>query len=104
MIKTFDEFKQTERLDEGLLDIFKIRKQFCTLQGLVVDEYEKLLDENPKKFKDGETVMAAVEQFARKAYKKIITSEDALTFSQWWEQFKNANANMLNNTIFKIQK
>ena len=101
-IKTFDEFNQTERLDEGIFDTFKIRKQFNTLQGLVVDEYERLLDENPKKFNNGESVMSAVEQFAHKAYKKIITAENALSFSQWWEQFKKANANMLDNTIFKI--
>lgn len=100
MIKSFEEFKNTNALDEGLFNVFKTRKQITKLQSVVVDEYEKMLSANPKKFKDGESVMKSVESFAHKAYEKIVTSEDALSFDQWWKNFKKANVYLLDTTIF----
>lgn len=100
MIKSFEEFKNTNALDEGLFDVFKTRKQITKLQSVVVDEYEKMLSANPKKFKDAESVLKSVENFANKAYKKIVTSEDALSFDQWWKNFKKAHTYLLNSTIF----
>lgn len=104
MIKSFEEFKNTNALDEGLFDVFKIRKQITKLQSVVVDEYEKMLSENPKKFKDAESVLKSVESFAYNAYKKIVTAEDALTFDQWWESFKKAHTYLLDSTIFNNPK
>ena len=104
MIKSFEEFKNDNALDEGLFDVFKTRKQITKLQGIVVDEYEKMLSANPKKFKDGESVLKSVEGFAHKAYEKIVTSEDALSFDQWWKNFKKANIYLLDTTIFNNQE
>jgi hypothetical protein len=100
MIKSFEEFKNTNALDEGLFDVFKIRKQITKLQGVVVDEYEKMLSANPKKFKDAESVLKSVEGFAYNAYKKIVTAEDALSFDQWWKNFNKAHTYLLDSTIF----
>jgi hypothetical protein len=100
MIKSFEEFKNTNALDEGLFDVFKTRKQITKLQGVVVDEYEKMLSANPKKFKDAESVLKSVEGFAYNAYKKIVTAEDALSFDQWWKNFKKAHTYLLDSTIF----
>jgi hypothetical protein len=100
MIKSFEEFKNTNALDEGLFDVFKTRKQITKLQSVVVDEYEKMLSANPKKFKDAESVLKSVEGFANKAYKKIVTSEDALSFDQWWKNFKKAHTYLLDSTVF----
>lgn len=103
MIKSFEEFKNT-KLNEGLFDVFKTRKQITKLQSVVVDEYEKMLSSNPKKFKDAESVLKSVESFAHKAYEKIVTSEDALSFDQWWKNFKKAHTYLLDSTIFNNPK
>lgn len=104
MIKSFEEFKNTNALDEGLFDVFKTRKQITKLQSVVVDEYEKMLSENPKKFKDAESVLKSVRDFADKAYKKIVTSKDALSFDQWWKNFVKAHTYLLDSTIFNNPK
>jgi hypothetical protein len=100
MIKSFEEFKNTNVLNEGLFDVFKIRKQITKLQSVVVNEYEKMLSTNPKKFKDAESVLKSVESFAYNAYNKIVTAEDALSFEQWWKNFKKAHTYLLDSTIF----
>ena len=70
------------------------------LQGAVVDEYERLIEENPKQFKKGEDVLKAVEDFAFKAYKKLVTVDGAMSYNQWWKEFKKANEYMLDKTVF----
>ena len=99
MIKTFDQFTNNT-IEEGLFDAIKGRKQILDVQSRVVEAYEKLIEENPKKFRDGKSVMAAVESFARETYKKTVTAEGALSFSQWWEEFAKAHTYMLDRTIF----
>ena len=99
MIKTFEQFNNTP-VEEGLFGAFKGKRQILKVQGLVADEYERLIQENPNKFKDGKSVLKAVEQFAADTYKKIVTAEDALTFEQWWKNFTKANIYMLDNTVF----
>ena len=81
--------------------MFKSRKQFVALQGAVADEYERLLAENPKRFRDGKSVMNAVYSFASDMYKKTITMDGAIPFRQWWRDFEDAHARMLDRTIFK---
>ena len=104
MIKTFEQFKNdTTPVEEGLFDVFKTRKQLVKLQGVVADEYERLMEEEPKRFHDGESVLKAVEQFAHKSYEEIVTAEDALSFPQWWADFEKAHAYMLNKTVFNKQ-
>jgi hypothetical protein len=112
-IKTFEEFKndnnsvksvEVETVDEGLINAIKSRKEIIQLQCAVCDEYEKLLQEDPKKFKSGKDVLKAVEQFAKDAYKKIVKNEEALSFEDWWEAFAYSNANMLNKTVFAIRE
>lgn len=95
MIKKYNEF-----INEGLFGAFKARNQIIKLQGLVVDEYERLLQEKPKHFQDGKSVLKAVERFAYSTYKKVVTSDLALTFSQWWEIFSKAQIQMLDGTVF----
>lgn len=106
MIQTFEQFKQnnTETVNEGLLDVFKIRKQIVKLQGVVVDECERLIEEDPKRFRNGSDVMKAVKRFASKAYDEIVTIESALDFSQWWEDFEKSQTYMLDRTIFNVKK
>lgn len=100
MIKTFEQFKNDTPVEEGLFDVFKTRKQIVKLQGVVADEYERLMEEEPKRFHDGKSVLKAVEQFAHKAYDEIVTAEDALSFPQWWADFEKAHSYMLDKTIF----
>lgn len=105
MIQTFEQFEQNNNaVNEGLFDGFKIRKQIVKLQGTVVDEYERLIEEDPKRFSSGSDVLKAVKQFAAKAYDKIVTTEGALSFSQWWGDFEKAHTYMLDRTIFDVKK
>ena len=100
-IKSFEQFSsELNHVDEGLFDALKARKEIVKLQGIVTDEYEKLLQEDPKKYKDGKSVLKAVKDFALDAYDKIVKSEDALSFSQWWENFEKSNVYMLDRTVF----
>lgn len=96
MIKKFDEFVN---VNEGLFDMFKTRKQFAQLQKVVVDEYEKLIEKD-KNLKEGKYVLMAVKSFANKAYDKIITAEDALSFADWWKDFEKAHTYLLDKTVF----
>ena len=104
-IKTFEQFKNEKKpMNEGLIDMLKARKEILKLQSVVCDEYEKLLQEDPKKYQDGKSVLKAVKDFALEAYDKIVKSEDALSFSQWWEKFEKSNSYMLDNTVFDINE
>jgi hypothetical protein len=104
-IKSFEQFsKETNHIDEGLFSAIKARKEIIQLQCTVCDEYEKLLKENPEKFKSGKDVLKAVAQFAQDAYKKIVKNEEALSFEDWWESFAYSNENMLNKTVFAIRE
>jgi hypothetical protein len=105
IIKTFEQFKNENKpMNEGLIDMLKARKEILNLQSVVCDEYEKLLQEDPKKYKDGKSVLKAVEKFAQDAYNKIVKSEDALSFEDWWEKFEKSNSYMLDNTVFGINE
>jgi hypothetical protein len=88
-------------LQEGLLDALKARKQITQVQGLVADEYEKLIDENPKKYRSGKQVLDMVWDFAKKTYDEVVDAEGAITFNQWWPEFSKAHANMLDRTVFR---
>lgn len=90
----------TQSIQEGLFDIFKSMKQFTKLQGEVVDEYEKLINDNPKRYYSGKSVMDHVRKFAMDKYDEIITVDDAMTFNQWWSEFSKAQTNMLDRTVF----
>ena len=100
-IKTFEEFKNADTLEEGLLDSFKIRNQILKVQGLVSDKYEELIEKNPKAFNDGKSVLKSVKKFAEETYKEIVTNKDAMTFNDWWEDFEKDHSYMLDKTIFK---
>ena len=103
MIKTFDEFNNNTPVEEGLFGAFRARKQILEVQSQVIEEYEKLIKENPKRFNSGKYVLKAVESFAYDLYKKTVTEETALTFSQWWEEFEKAHTYMLDKTIFNTK-
>ena len=100
MIYNFEEFNDNKLIREGVFNVLKARRQIMKLQGEVIDEYEKLIDENPKKFNDGKSVLKAVEDFARQKYKEIVNADGAMSFSQWWKDFERANSYMLDRTIF----
>ena len=103
MIKTFEEFNNSNTIEEGLLDKLKARKQILEVQGIVADEYEKLIQDEPKRFNSGKSVMQAIKSFALDTYKKVVTAEGALTFSQWWEEFEESQIRFLDRTIFNIK-
>jgi hypothetical protein len=103
MIKTFDEFNNSSTIEEGLFDKLKARKQILEVQGLVADAYEKLIQDEPKRFNSGKSVMQAIKSFAMDTYKKVVTAEGALTFSQWWEEFAKAHEYMLDKTVFNTK-
>ena len=103
MIKTFDEFNNSSTIEEGLFDKLKARKQILEVQGLVADAYEKLIQDEPKRFNSGKSVMRAIKSFALDTYKKVVTAEGALTFSQWWEEFAKSHEYMLDRTVFNKQ-
>ena len=103
MIKTFDEFNNSSTIEEGLFDKLKARKQILEVQGIVADAYEKLIQDEPKRFNSGKSVMRAIKSFALDTYKKVVTAEGALTFSQWWEEFAKANEYMLDKTVFNTK-
>ena len=103
MIKTFDEFNNSNTIEEGLLDKLKARKQIIEVQGIVADAYEKLIQDEPKRFNSGKAVMQAIKSFALDTYKKVVTAEGALTFSQWWEEFAKAHEYMLDKTVFNTK-
>lgn len=100
MIKTFDEFNNSSTIEEGLFDKLKARKQILEVQGIVADAYEKLVQDEPKRFNSGKAVMQAIKSFALDTYKKVVTAEGALAFSQWWEEFAKAHEYMLDRTVF----
>ena len=100
-IKSFEQFSsELNHIDEGLFDAFKARKEIVKLQGVVTDEYERLLQEDPKKYKDAKSVLKDVKKFAQDAYNKIVKSEEALSFEDWWESFAKSNVYMLDRTVF----
>ena len=103
MIKTFKEFNNSNTIEEGLLDKLKARKQILEVQGIVADEYEKLIQDEPKRFNSGKSMMQAIKSFALDTYKKVVTAEGALTFSQWWEEFAKAHEYMLAKTVFNTK-
>ena len=103
MIKTFDEFNNSSTIEEGLFDKLKARKQILEVQGLVADAYEKLVQDEPKRFNSGKAVIQAIKSFALDTYKKVVTAEGALTFSQWWEEFAKAHEYMLDKTVFNTK-
>lgn len=103
MIKTFDEFNNSSTIEEGLFDKLKARKQILEVQGIVADAYEKLVQDEPKRFNSGKAVMQAIKSFALDTYKKVVTAEGALTFSQWWEEFAKAHEYMLDRTVFNTK-
>lgn len=103
MIKTFNQFTQSNTIEEGLFDAIKGRKQILEVQSQVADAYEKLIQDNPKKFNSGKSVMQAIKSFAQDTYKKVVTAEGVLTFSQWWEEFAKAHEYMLDRTVFNKQ-
>ena len=73
------------------------------IQGIVADAYEKLIQDEPKRFNSGKSVMQAIKSFALDTYKKVVTAEGALTFSQWWEEFAKAHEYMLDKTVFNTK-
>lgn len=87
-------------LKEGLLDVLKARKQITQLQGAVADEYERLIEQNPKRYRSGRQVLGDVQQFAQQEYKKIVTVDDAISFNNWWKEFSDAHERMLDRTVF----
>ncbi len=104
-IKTFEQFKNDNKpMNEGLISAIKARKEIIKLQGVVCDEYERLLQKDPKKYHDGKSVLNAVEKYAQDAYKKIVKSEDAISFEDWWKPFSKSNAYMLDNIIFSVNE
>lgn len=102
MIKTFEQFNNTP-VEEGLFDALKARKQILEVQSQVADAYEKLIQDNPKKFNSGKSVLQAIKSFAMDTYKKVVTAEGSLTFSQWWEEFAKAHEYMLDKTVFNTK-
>lgn len=89
-----------EALNEGMFDGFKIRRQIVELQGAVADLYEEMLEKNPNKFRSGRDVMMFVKNDASKLYDKIIKTEGAISFNDWWKEFSTVHSNRLDRFFF----
>ena len=89
-----------EFINEGLFDVFKSMKQFTQLQGAVVDEYESMISDNPRRFRSGKQVLDSVRNFAIKKYDEIINVKGAMSFNQWWTDFSEAHSRLLDKTVF----
>lgn len=89
-----------EFMNEGLFDVFKSMKQFTQLQGAVVDEYEAMINDNPRRYHNGKQVLNLVRNFAIKKYDEIIKVDGAMTFDQWWTDFSEAHSRLLDKTVF----
>lgn len=90
-------------LAEGLLDMIKAKSQINKVQSEVTAAYEKLIEDNPKKYTKGEEVLNDVLSFAKSTYSKIVTVEGALPFKEWWKTFASAHINLLNKTTFNVK-
>lgn len=101
-MKNLNEFAK-DKLNEGLFDTFKVRKQFTELQGKLQDMIDTELEKNPKKYRSGKQLMDAFKRDAIDLYDKVITLKDeAMSFSDWWDNYSKANANFYDSTIFNM--
>jgi hypothetical protein len=93
-IKKIDEFISNP-VNEGLLSAIKARAQIVKVQGWFFDTAAQAIADNPKKYTKAEQLVNALESDAEKEYKKTVTVEDALTFRDWWGDFKKSAINAL---------
>ena len=95
--------ENTQPTNEGLFDVFKVRKQFTELQGALQDMIDQELESNPKRYRSGKQLMDSMKQEASKLYDSIITMKDeAMSFSDWWDNYSKANARFYDATIFSM--
>lgn len=93
-----------EGLFSGITDAFAVRKQITELQGRVEEEYEKELEANPKRYRNGKQLLDSVKSKAYSLYNEIVTLKDkAISFNEWWRNYEKANARFLDMTIFNIE-
>jgi hypothetical protein len=95
--------ENAQQTNEGLFDVFKVRKQFTELQGVLQDVIDQELETNPKKYRSGKQLMDSMHSEAKSLYNRIITMKDeAMSFNDWWKNYSNANANFYDATIFAV--
>ena len=95
--------ENTQETNEGLFDVFKVRKQFTELQGALQDVIDQELETNPKRYRSGKQLMDSMHSEAKSLYNRIITMKDeAMSFDDWWKNYSKANANFYDNTIFNM--
>lgn len=87
--------EMTDFMNEGLLSAIKARAQIVKVQGWFFDTAAQVIADNPKRYRKAEQLVDALESDARKEYKKVVTVEDALTFSDWWGDFRKSAINAL---------
>jgi len=87
--------EMTDFMNEGLLSAIKARAQIVKVQGWFFDTAAQAIADNPKKYRKAEQLVDALESDARKEYKKVVTVEDALTFNDWWGDFRKSAINAL---------
>lgn len=95
--------ENTQQTNEGLFDVFKVRKQFTELQGALQDVIDQELEKNPKRYRSGKQLMDSMQSEAKSLYNRIITMKDeAMSFDEWWKNYSKANANFYDATIFAV--
>ena len=82
-------------VNEGILSAIKARAQIVKVQGWFFDAAAQAIADNPKKYTSAEQLVNALQSDAEKEYKKVVTVEDALTFRDWWGDFKKSAVNAL---------
>lgn len=86
-------------INEGLFGVFRAQAQITKVQGSIIDYAEKLINDNPDKYKSGSDVLRDCEGEASKLYKQYVTEPEALKFNQWWSDFKKSASRMLDRMM-----
>ena len=89
----------SEYINEGLISAFKAQWQTTKVQGELIDLAEKMIEENPDKYRRGADVLKDLEGDAKKLYAQYVTVDDALDFNQWWKEFFKSASNMLDRMM-----
>lgn len=87
-LKNFDSFF----VNEGLIGAIKTNIQVTKVQQAVFNKAFELIEKNPNKYKNGESVLNDVEDEAKELYKKTVTDKDAINANTWWNTFSEKAA------------
>lgn len=86
-------------LNEGLLSAIKAKGKITKIQGVVFDKAAELIEKNPEKYKDGQSVLKDIERDAKKLYDRelgdLVKNNDIIDSDEWWKDFAPKAARMI---------